>query len=79
MQSKYENYPFGMIGLANLVSLSIYAIGIYIFAQWRIIFGVIYFVYCIWIEINLYRGSGVILFLVEIDEKNGEVPVVLKT
>ena len=41
------------------MTISIYALGIYIFAQWGIFFGVIYLFYCIWIEINLIRGSCV--------------------
>jgi hypothetical protein len=57
MQPQYENYPFWMIALANLVSLSIYALGIFIFAQWGIIVGIIYFIYCILVEINLYRNG----------------------
>ncbi len=59
MQAKYENFPFIMIALANLVSLSIYGIGIFIFARLGIIFAVLYAAYCVWMEMNVLRRSCV--------------------
>jgi hypothetical protein len=59
MQSSYENYPFWMIAMSNALSLSIYAIGLFILAQAGIIFAVLYLLYCVFVEINLYRGSCV--------------------
>ncbi len=59
MQSRYENYPAGIIALANFVSLSIYAIGLLIIAQLGIVWAILYLAFCVWIEISLYRGSCV--------------------
>jgi len=59
MPSKYENYPFWMVLLANLLSLSIYAIGIFIFAQFGTVWMLLYLVYCLYFEIRLLHGSCV--------------------
>ena len=59
MQSQYENYPFWIIAVATLVSWSIYAIGIFVFAQWGIVWVLLYVAYCLWFEIKLLRGSCV--------------------
>lgn len=59
MQSHYENYPFWMIVLANALSISIYAVGIFILAQLGTIFAILYLFYIIFLEIHLYRTSCV--------------------
>ena len=59
MQSQYENYPFWIIAVATLVSWSIYAIGIFVFARFGIIWVLLYLAYCIYFEIRLLRGSCV--------------------
>ncbi len=59
MQSKYENYPFWMIAIANALSISIYAIGLFILAQLGTIFAVFYLLYFIFMEINQYRKGCV--------------------
>lgn len=48
-----------MIALSNALSISIYAIGLFILYQLGIIFAIFYLCYCIFVEINLYRGSCV--------------------
>ncbi len=59
MPSKYENYPFWMVFLANLLSLSIYAIGILIFARFGTVWMLLYLAYCIYFEIRLLHSSCV--------------------
>jgi hypothetical protein len=59
MQSNYENYPFWMMAVSNAVSISIYAIGLFIMYQSGTVFALIYLCYCILVEINLYRKSCV--------------------
>ncbi len=59
MQSNYENYPFRIIALSNALSLSIYALGLFVFFHLGIVFAVIYLMYCMWVEIHLLRGSCV--------------------
>lgn len=59
MPASYENFPFWMVMLANLLSLSIYAIGILIFARFGIIWLILYVAYCVWFEIKLLHGSCV--------------------
>ncbi|MBN1781796.1 hypothetical protein JW948_11765 [bacterium] len=55
MNTEFENYPFRMILCANLVSLTVYALGIYIFMQWGTVWGAAFLIYCLLMEINLYR------------------------
>jgi len=59
MPASYENFPFWMVMLANLLSLAIYAIGILIFARFGIVWVLLYVTYCIYFEIRLLRGSCV--------------------
>jgi len=59
MPASYENFPFWMVMLANLLSLAIYAIGILIFARFGIVWVLLYLAYCIYFEIRLLRGSCV--------------------
>lgn len=55
----YEKFPAWIVVLANLLSLSIYAIGAYIFLGFGILFVVLYLLYCLWMEINVLRRSCV--------------------
>jgi len=59
MPASYENFPFWIVFLANLLSLAIYAIGILIFARFGIVWALLYLAYCIYFEIRLLRGSCV--------------------
>jgi len=59
MQSNYENYPLWMIAMANALSISIYAIGLFILAQLGTIFAIFYLFYCFILEISLYHKSCV--------------------
>ena len=59
MESRFENYPVWVIVLANLLSLSMYAIGTFIFAKLGIAWMLLYLAYCIYLEIKLLRGSCV--------------------
>jgi len=51
--NKYENYPFWIIALSNMLSISIYAIGAYIIYQAGIIWLVLYLLYILFLEIKL--------------------------
>ncbi|MDI6885002.1 MAG: hypothetical protein QMD22_01365 [archaeon] len=55
----YENFPAWIPIVANLVTLSIYAIGAYILAGFGILFAILYLLYCLWIEIGILRRSCV--------------------
>jgi hypothetical protein len=55
----YENFPAWIPILANLVSISIYAIGAYILAGFGILFAILYLLYCLWLEIGILRRSCV--------------------
>jgi hypothetical protein len=55
----YESFPIWIVLLSNLVAISIYAIGAYILAGFRVLFSVLYLLYCLWIEIRVLRGSCV--------------------
>ncbi|RJP31390.1 MAG: hypothetical protein C4527_08040 [Candidatus Omnitrophota bacterium] len=55
--NRYEKYSLWIIFLSNLVSLSIYAIGIYIVAIFGTPFLVCYLLFCGWIEMNVMRWS----------------------
>jgi len=55
--SCYENYPLKIVLLSNLLSLSIYIIGAYILFNLAIIFGILYLIYCLFLEIRLLRKS----------------------
>ncbi len=56
---KYENYPLPIILLTNMVSLGIYALGIYIFVKLGILYAVLYLIYILWFEVKLLKGSCV--------------------
>jgi hypothetical protein len=59
MPAQYEKYPFWMMAMANALSISICAAGLFILAQLGVVFAALYFLYCIYLEINLYRKSCV--------------------
>lgn len=55
----YENFPVGIVLLANAFGVTIYAIGAYVMARCGIWWVVLYLLYCAWIEARLLRGSCV--------------------
>src|SRR4030042_4570143 len=55
----YESFPVWIAILANVVALSIYAIGAYILAGFTIFLVIPYLLYCLWVEIGVLRGSCV--------------------
>ncbi len=55
----YENYPFWIIIVSNLLTLSIYTIGIIIIKPLGIIWLLIYLTYIVFLEIRLLRKSCV--------------------
>ena len=57
--NSYEKFPIWIPLLANVVALSIYAIGAYILAGLTIILSILYLLYCLWVEIGVLRGSCV--------------------
>jgi hypothetical protein len=61
MQNKqgYENFPIWIALLSCALSLSIYALGAYIFSQLGIFFTVLYLLFCLWIELRIFRESCV--------------------
>jgi len=55
----YENYPWWIVLLSNLVSLSIFFIGAYILYGLGLIFTIVYIMYCLFMEIRLLKKSCV--------------------
>ena len=55
----YENYPYWIIMVSNLLALSIYTIGIIIIKPLGIIWLLIYLAYIIFLEIRLLKKSCV--------------------
>lgn len=53
----HENYPMQIVGLSNLISLSIYGIGAYIVAKVLVWLLIPYLLYCLWLEFRLIRRS----------------------
>ncbi len=53
----YERFPMPIVFLSNLLSISIYAIGVYILAGCGIWWAVLYLLYCGWIEMRVLRRS----------------------
>jgi hypothetical protein len=51
----YENYPMSIVLLSNGLSISIYAIGVYVLAQCGILWAVLYLLYCGVFEMRLLR------------------------
>lgn len=60
MESRcYENYPWWIVLISNLVSLSTYIIGAYILYGLGLIFTVLYLLYCLLMEIRLLKSGCV--------------------
>ena len=57
MEKTYENYPLCIVALTNLLSLSIYLIGLYIFSRFGILYAVLFALYIFWIEFRLVTKS----------------------
>ena len=55
----YESFPWPIVILTNLVSLSIYAIGTFVMLQLSWGWAAVYVAYCLWLEIRLLRHSCV--------------------
>jgi hypothetical protein len=55
--SSFENFPWWMVLICNLVGLAIYAIGLFLMVRLGTVWGVFYAVYCVWMEWRLLSGS----------------------
>jgi len=55
----YENYPFWMVIISNIVSLSIYIIGGFLVYQIGLIWFLLYILYILILEVKLLRGHCV--------------------
>jgi len=55
----YENFPLWIPLLSCVLSLSIYALGTYIFSQLDFFFTVLYLMFCLWVELRILKGSCV--------------------
>jgi len=55
--SSFENFPWWMVAICNAVGLAIYAIGLYLMARLGIVWGVLYAVYCVWVEWRILSRS----------------------
>jgi hypothetical protein len=55
--SSFENFPWWMVLICNLVGLSIYGIGLFLMARMGIVWGVLYAAYCVWMEWRILSGS----------------------
>ncbi|MFH1825824.1 MAG: hypothetical protein ABH823_00845 [bacterium] len=55
----YENYPFWFVFLSNSFTLPIYVLGAYILWDFGLIFVLLYFTYCLGLEIRLFKMSCV--------------------
>jgi len=55
----YENFPPCIPFLSCVLSLSIYALGAYIFSQLDFFFTVLYLMFCLWVELRILKGSCV--------------------
>lgn len=53
----YENFPLWIVLLSNILSITIYLIGLYVFLQFGILFAILFFIYILWIEIRLLAKS----------------------
>ena len=51
----YERFPLSIVFLSNFLTISIYAIGIYVLAQCGIWWAVLFLLYCGWFEMRLLR------------------------
>ncbi len=58
MQSAtYDNYPWWIVATCNLVTLAIYAAGLFLMAHLGIVAAVLYAAYCLWMEWRVLSGS----------------------
>jgi hypothetical protein len=55
----YEKFPAWIPLLAFVLSLSVYALGAFIFSQLAIVFTVLYLLFCLWIEFRILKVSCV--------------------
>ena len=55
----YDNFPLWIPLLSCVLSLSIYALGTYIFSQLDFFFTVLYLMFCLWVELRILKGSCV--------------------
>jgi hypothetical protein len=53
----YENFPFWMVAISNILPLLIYIIGAYILYRSWVGFFVLYIIYCFWFETRVLRKS----------------------
>jgi hypothetical protein len=53
----YENFPVWIPLLSCVLSISIYALGAFIFSQLAIIFTVLYLLFCLWVEFRIFQKS----------------------
>ncbi len=57
--ARFENYPFWIVVVCNLLSISIYAIGIFVFLKLGTIWLLLYLAYVLFLEIRLLKKSCV--------------------
>lgn len=55
----YECFPLWIVGLSNLLAVSIYGLGAYILSGFGIWLSGLYLLYCLWLELRLLKGSCV--------------------
>jgi hypothetical protein len=55
----YERFPTPIVFLSNSLTITTYAIGLYILSRCGILWGTLYLLYCGWMEIRLLRHSCV--------------------
>lgn len=55
----YENFPVWIPLLSCTLSLSIYALGAFIFSQLGFLFTILYLIFCLWIELGIFQKSCV--------------------
>ena len=53
----FDMFPWRLVAVSNAVSLSIYAIGLSLMAQWGPWWAGLYAAYCLWMEWRLLAGS----------------------
>jgi len=58
-QKTFDNFPFWIPLIANLFSLSIYAIGFYIFTGLGLYYALLFLLYCLVLEVRVLKMSCV--------------------
>ncbi len=53
----YENFPWWMVVVSNAVTLTIYAAGLYLMSRVGTAWGLLYALYCVWLEWRVLSGS----------------------